>query len=138
MAHTHDKRRNCGRKLFYLPRQDLTGGADADAAADGRWWGTTGGGGGAAMGDRMFCAFRARSAYESGLGGIWTVGDAIPEEVLVRAFWVKGWVGWNKSMILCSSHANFFQTRLNKRSRVQWPLHGALRIHREVTAVNAV
>ena len=44
-----------------------TGAADADAGADdagadGRWWGTTGGGGGAAMGDRMFCALRARSA----------------------------------------------------------------------------
>jgi len=39
-----------------------TGGADADAdAAADRRWGTKGGGGGSAMGDRMFCAFRARS-----------------------------------------------------------------------------
>ena len=83
-----------------------TGGADADAAADGRWWGTTGGGGGAAMGDRMFCAFRARSAYESGFEGIWTVGDAIP--VLVRAFWVKGLVdGTNQRFCVVPTPISF-------------------------------
>ena len=41
----------------------------------------------------LFYAFRARSACEGGFRRIWTVGDAIPAEVLV-AVWGQGrWIG---------------------------------------------